>query len=345
MEKRTYLIGIILSFLVLYVQQSFCCTSFCLRDHKKIILGKNNDGNVGYGYLMINKRNVKKTAFLLNDDKPASWISKYGSITFNQCKEFPTGGMNEAGLVVEALSLFATQYPTLDERPALDAVNWIQYQLDNSASIQDVIESNKHIRVSDKPLILIHFLISDSTGNALVVEFLNGKATFYYGENLPEKCLTNDTYDSEIESFNKYKYDSPSRFSTVAYMLDNYKSDNDNSIIDYSYSILDSVKAGDTQDQIVYDIRERKIYFRSRISPRIKTVDLSHFDFSCDSPILMIDMNSFYKGNVNDEFIPFDAKINEDFTIRACRDMNFNMPMEMILEMVKRSEGVICNQE
>jgi choloylglycine hydrolase len=34
------------------------------------------------------------------DGKTISWISKYGSITFNQYgREFPTGGMNEKGLV------------------------------------------------------------------------------------------------------------------------------------------------------------------------------------------------------------------------------------------------------
>jgi choloylglycine hydrolase len=192
---------------------------------------------------------------------------------------------------------------------------------------------------------LLHFFITDSTGNTLVVEFLNGKANFYYGESLPEKCLTNDTYGSEINQFKKYGYDSPSRFSTVAYMLDNYKSDKNNSIIDYSYSILDSVKAGDTQSQVVYDIGERKIFFRSHISPKIKTVDFSHFDFNCDSPILMIDMNGLYGGNVNDKFIPFDTKINRDFTIRACHDSHFGIPMEKILEMVKRCEEVICNQK
>jgi choloylglycine hydrolase len=291
---------------------------------------------------MINKRNVKKTAFLLNDDKPASWISKYGSMTRNQCKEFPGGGMNEAGLVIEGLTLFASQYPATDERLEMEDLSWIQYQMDNSASIQDVMESDKHIRIANKPLGLIHFIVVDSTGSTMVVEFLNGKAKFYYGENLPEKCLTNDTYSSEIESFKKYKYDSPSRFATVAYMLDNYKSDNDNSIVDYSYSILDSVRAGDTQDQVVYDVGEKKIYFRTRISPQIKTVDLSHFNFNCDSPILMIDANASYKGDVNDKFIPFDAKINKDFAIRACHDSKFGIPMEMILGIVKKSEGVNC---
>jgi len=345
MKKRIHFIGIILSISVMYVQQSFCCTSFCLRDHKKIIVGNNKDHNINYGFWMINKRNVKKTAILLSDDKPASWISKFGSITRNQCKEYPGGGMNEAGLVIEGLTLFASQYPATDERPAMEDLSWIQYQLDNSASIQDVIESDKHIRIVSKPLAPSHFIVVDSTGNTMVVEFLNGGAKFYYGDNLPEECLTNDTYESEINNFKKYKYESPSRFATVAYMLDNYKSDKNNSIVDYSYSILDSVRVPLTQDQVVYDISDKRIYFRTQVTPQIKYVDISHFDYNCNSPILMFDVNASYKGDVNDKFVPFDFEVNKDYALRACHDMSFGLPMEMLLEFIKRSEDVICVQK
>jgi hypothetical protein len=65
MKKRICFIEIVLALLVIHVQQSFCCTSFCLRDHKKIIVGNNKGDNVNYEYWMINKRNVKKTAIFI----------------------------------------------------------------------------------------------------------------------------------------------------------------------------------------------------------------------------------------------------------------------------------------
>ena len=66
------------------------------------------------------------------DGNTISWVSQYGSITFNQYgKEFPTGGMNEKGLVVELMWLDGTIYPQPDERPAIGVLQWIQYQLDN----------------------------------------------------------------------------------------------------------------------------------------------------------------------------------------------------------------------
>ena len=41
-----------------------------------------------------------------------SWTSKFGNVTFNQYgKEFPTGGMNENGLVIELMWLNEARYP------------------------------------------------------------------------------------------------------------------------------------------------------------------------------------------------------------------------------------------
>ena len=83
------------------------------------------------------------------DGETISWVSKYGSITFNQYgKEFPTGGMNEKGLVVELMWLDETRYPEPDQRGVLNVLQWIQYQLDNSQTIDEVIASDKKIRIA-----------------------------------------------------------------------------------------------------------------------------------------------------------------------------------------------------
>jgi len=49
--------------------------------------------------------------------------------------------MNEAGLVVLSLGLDDTEFPKPDSRPAIDENGWMQYQLDNSASLVEVLES------------------------------------------------------------------------------------------------------------------------------------------------------------------------------------------------------------
>lgn len=97
------------------------CSTFCLRAGPHIVLGKNFDWYTGEGFLSINARHAKKTALVLSPERPVQWTAAYGSVTFNQIgREFPFGGMNEVGLVVELLWLSETRYPPPDTRPSLN---------------------------------------------------------------------------------------------------------------------------------------------------------------------------------------------------------------------------------
>lgn len=120
---------------------------------------------------MVNKRNLIKKAdnFFDPESKTVEWISKFGSITFNQYgKEHPMGGMNEVGLVVEVMWLSGSRYPNADSRPALGELPWVQYQLDNFSTVKEVIDSDSSIRIStdSQPL---HFLVCDRSGEAATI--------------------------------------------------------------------------------------------------------------------------------------------------------------------------------
>src|SRR6266480_3041856 len=117
----------------LLVNQSFACTTFCLKHKGEVLFGKNYDWSIGDGLVFVNKRGIAKTATAEGTPRPAKWVSKYGSVTFNQYgRENPSGGMNEAGLVIELMWLDEAQYPKADARPTVGTLEWIQYQLDNS---------------------------------------------------------------------------------------------------------------------------------------------------------------------------------------------------------------------
>ena len=56
----------------------------------------------------MNRRGLKKTAFSTNSG--LQWVSRFGSLTFNQFGfEFPNGGINEAGLVIEHMMMDGSQ--------------------------------------------------------------------------------------------------------------------------------------------------------------------------------------------------------------------------------------------
>ena len=114
---------------------SSACTTFFLNKNGQLFFGRNYDWVSGTGIVCTNLRSLQKTSLKQEDGNVMSWVSNYGSITFNQYgKEFPTGGMNEKGLVVELMWLDATKFPEPDNRPSLNVLQWIQFQLDQNVT-------------------------------------------------------------------------------------------------------------------------------------------------------------------------------------------------------------------
>src|SRR4030095_6709679 len=110
---------------------SSACTTFLLNKNGQLVFGRNYDWVTNAGIVCTNLRGLQKTSMKEEEGTPISWVSQYGSITFNQYgKEFPNGGMNEKGLVVEMMWLDGTKFPDPDNRSPLNVLQWIQYQLD-----------------------------------------------------------------------------------------------------------------------------------------------------------------------------------------------------------------------
>ena len=159
--KKTALV--VYSFLA--ALSSFACTTFCINKNGHIVFGRNYDWMTGAGIVFTNQKGLYKISSETGDGKTIDWISKYGSITFNQYgKEFPTGGMNEKGLVVEIMWLNETEYPGADNRASVNVLQWVQYQLDNASTIEEVIASNAKLRITGKGTPL-HYLVADAAGS------------------------------------------------------------------------------------------------------------------------------------------------------------------------------------
>ncbi len=126
------------------------CTSFYLEHDKRPVHGANLDWYDGQGIIVANKRGFLKVA-ISDPEKslnPARWTNRYGSVTFNLYGyDWTWGGMNEAGLSCSSMLLSETKYSKADSRPSIFAGQWLQYQLDNSASISDVLASITKVRI------------------------------------------------------------------------------------------------------------------------------------------------------------------------------------------------------
>jgi choloylglycine hydrolase len=354
------IMGFVLFLLPVFHHTAYACTTFVVREGGKQLFGRNYDFGFGDGYIIINKRGVSKAGYesrLAGENgRPAVWISKYGSITFNQYgREFPQGGMNEAGLIVETMALISTRFPQPDSRPYLpNTLLWRQYLLDTCASVRDVIDSDSKVRVSYDASkgVGTHFLILDREGNAAAVEFLDGKMVVYHDDSLPVPVLTNSTYEESL-SFYRDKtfpaveqWDSIRRFVTAADLVGESDRMKLRSEVDYSFDILGAVTWPQTKWSIVYDNQNLKIYLTTSGNSGIRTVELNRFDLSCTSPVKILDINSGPEGDVTQKFQDYSQDINATLVKTSFGKLESRVPVpNQVIELMSRyPERCVCRE-
>jgi len=306
----------------------------------------------GDGLVFINKRGIAKIGFDAGTTGiTAEWTSKYGSVTFNLVgREWAFGGMNEAGLVLGSMELLRSRFPDPDERPPLPIGPWAQYILDTCEDVEDAVEADNKIRIADSAP-PVHFLIADAKGNSAVIEWLNGKFVHYTGETLPVKALSNSVYSHALEVYKRGgprwwdsdRGDTNERFTDAAKRNSEYKTSGEPNAVKYAFETLTRVvAAAHTKWNIVYDIAERQVFFRSAASPALKYLSLKDFDFSCSTPLQMLDINSAIEGNVSKSFIPYDHDKNLTVFKTLCARYKIQISEEDAAGLMKHIESFKC---
>lgn len=335
-----------------FAAEAFACTTFCLKNNGEVLFGKNYDWMIGDGLVFVNKRGVEKTARVTGNETAARWTSRYGSVTFNQYgKDNPSGGMNEAGLVIELMWLDDTVYPKPDARPVVDVLEWIQYQLDISANVSEVVKNAETVRIASP--VKLHYLVNDRQGNSATVEFLDGRLVAHTGENLAVAALANDTYEKSLNyskstAAEKAKTESSfDRFTRAAEKTKEFgaKPRTEQETVAYAFAILANVaQQNSTQWSIVYDQRRAKIHFRSMRSAQVKTVDARGFDYACGGAVKIFDVNSKDAGDVTAKFADYTRAANRDLIERAFNGTPFlkAVPASSRDEMAAFSENFVC---
>jgi len=236
------------------------------------------------------------TVFILNSNgrpfvaKNLGWTSRFQSITFNQFgKEFPLGGMNERGLVMEELNVSPVGIGDRDAAPAINEFQLVQYVLDNCATVAEAMDEITLLHYS--PLILqLHYFLVDSSGNFAVIEFDGNKFKSCTDEGGKPPFLSNNRYRESIEYLQKFKgfggelpvhhrKGSNERFVSASKMLSDYKEEEP---LGYAFAMLDTVSQKDTRWSIVYDIEHMSIYARVHQCPDLKIIRMGNLDPSKD---------------------------------------------------------------
>ena len=377
--KKKIPILIILSSLFFHfgfsLQGDKSCSTFMLHHGLELIAGHNLDGNAFIpGVIVINKRNVYKegvtweelsSSKIVTYSKP-NWTSKYGSVTFNPMgRDFPDGGMNEEGLFIWEMSLNETRFIEDEAKPKLFMMQWMQYQLDNHESIDEVIKSASEIMLDGWAW---HFFTADRNGTCSSIEFLDGKLVIHAGENMPVTALCNAQYSLEMKGLKEFKgfgggksvemekRDIP-RFVHAAHMIKNYDPAISGNIVFYGFDILKQLERGGTQWSVICDLKNLHVYLRTPVAREIRHFSLKSFDLSCNTPVKMIDMHANLSGDITKDFVDYTPETNRKF-VQMSSDAVSNMAegfeeslisqgitLEILIDrLAKYPESTVCKE-
>jgi choloylglycine hydrolase len=341
-------------FVLLLFAPILACSAFLLSGNGRHIVGKNYDWNIEDGRVIVNGKGLVKTSF--GTDKPAKWCSKYGSLTFNQYgMEFPSSGINEKGLVIEALWLDKTAYPPNSEgRKEIDNMQWIQYQLDNSANVNEVIENDKELAFHPITPTAVHYFIADRSGESLIFESVQGIMHHYLADTSNPAILTNDPYDKSIRLMRKCKvfggtlkepegHGSVSRFIQMAVLLNGGIKPKP---IEQSFEILAKVRMPTiTKWSIVYDLDSSIVYYKTVSRPRIKKIEISKLDFACSPSRKALDIR-FNKANTTSYFGKYDIADNTKLISNTFNRVDFIKIRgpHLVQEVEEYLRTISCNQ-
>jgi len=187
--------------------------------------------------------------------------------------------------------------------------------LDNSSTVEEVIKSDSLVRITSKGTPL-HYLVADAKGRVATIEFLEGKLKAHKGEALPYPVLTNNTYEQSVSSHTHATTkgnNSLERFSMACNKISQLNSNNrETSLVEKSFDILNAVNQGDyTKWSIVYDITEKKIWFKTQRFNQVRSINFSALDFSCGVRSKFIYMNGKESGNISPQMTQYTDQINQ----------------------------------
>ncbi|MGU3575307.1 linear amide C-N hydrolase [Brucellaceae bacterium C25G] len=287
------------------------CTRVLWSDNSNLVItGRNMDF---YKDLMTNLWTQPK-GIARNDGVYGNlkWTSKYGSVVATCFDMISVDGLNEAGLAGHILWLAESEYAaSSQDRTQLSQAIWLQYFLDNFATVAEAVtwikETNVQVVQMEDPTggvpLALHLAIEDATGDSCVIEYIDGNPVVYHSPDY--RVMTNSpTYDQQLElvkTINGLGGSQPipgstkasDRFARASYYVSRLpEPKNEVQAVASMFSVMrnaaqpfripdpDAPEASQTLWQTVIDLTNKRYVFESTTRPNIVWVDIKDLNLS-----------------------------------------------------------------
>lgn len=272
-----------------------------------------------------------------NTKTPLIWKSKYGSVVTTIYEGAAADGMNDRGLVANLLYLAESSYEPAradDKRPTLSNAAWVQYVLDNYATVAEAVEGLRKEEFRLVPIEAptgepgtVHLSISDASGDSAIFEYIDGKLRIHHGKQY--QVMTNSpTFDRQLPLVDYWKEIGGStflpgtnratdRFARLSYYVNEAKQSADpREAVATVFSLMRNVSVpigikipgkpniADTLWLTVSDQKNKVYFYQSTNSPSIVWTKLNELDLKEGSGVrkLQLDGNPDVAGDQTKNF-------------------------------------------
>jgi penicillin V acylase-like amidase (Ntn superfamily) len=265
------------------------------------------------------------------------WTSKYGSVVASFYNIASVDGMNDAGLVANALYLVETDYGNAKAsgKPLISVGAWPQYVLDNYGTVAEAVEG-----LRNDPFAVVapdlpngkkaggHLALADASGDSAIFEYIGGKLVIHHDRRYA--VMTNSpTFDQQL-AINAYwkgvnglnflpgTIGSADRFVRMSWALAAAPKQNEPRLaVATAFSLIRAISVplgladpmkpniAATIWRTVSDTGARRYYFESAYSPTIFWVDLAKLKLAPGSAPARLDLSGrpLLDGEVSDKFV------------------------------------------
>jgi penicillin V acylase-like amidase (Ntn superfamily) len=267
--------------------------------------------------------------------KSIKWSSKHGSVISSFYNIATVDGMNDAGLVANALYLVESDYgdAAASGKPLMSVGAYTQYVLDNFGTVAEAVEA-----LRKEPFLIVapelpggkkaagHLSIADASGDSAIFEYIGGKLVIHHDRKYT--VMTNSpTFDQQL-AINAYwkainglnflpgTINSADRFVRTSWALAATPKEKDPRLaVATAFSIIRSVSVplgladphrpniAATIWRTVSDTGARRYYFESSYSPSIFWVDLAKLTTGSKPVRLDLTKRPILAGEVSDKFV------------------------------------------
>jgi penicillin V acylase-like amidase (Ntn superfamily) len=271
------------------------------------------------------------------------WTSEHGSVISSFYNIATVDGMNDAGLVANALYLVEADYgdAKTSGKPLISVGAWTQYVLDSYSTVAEAVEG-----LSKEPFSIVapelpngrkaagHLALADASGDSAIFEYIGGKLVIHHDRKYT--VMTNSpTFDQQLAvntywkgvnglNFQPGTISSPDRFVRMSWSLNAAPKAKDPGLaIATAFSLIRSISVplgladpdkpniAATIWRTVSDTGAGRYFFESSYSPSIFWVDLAKLKLAPGSAPARLDLSGhpILSGEVSDKFVaaePFE---------------------------------------